>query len=335
MTYLYHTCPSHPQFYTTQEWPPRAVTPGMVYIPISIPLAYGDPGGIFPTYVDLMVEDINYMRPKERRSGEERRGERRSCERRTSEHRDRVDEPTSAKNLAKSKRREQEKKKHRSGDFEKNEGESGDAGSFTSHTSHRSHYRPHRTATDSVAAEHQADRDQDKEMRNRARLTLCWVRALVPGIPPPSHASPPVSPEVRLSTASGYFYPQPASSRSRSPVPDRLSHPLPTQEVQRPTTRPPYRRQSSIERYVRKLTPVGSRRPPPPAYESVPPYQPQRAPLQPLPSRTERVCEPGEGGKILESVAWAWAWTEGVRLATRPRKVRFADGGVPGSSRVE
>ncbi|CAK9781623.1 hypothetical protein CC85DRAFT_281648 [Cutaneotrichosporon oleaginosum] len=183
-------------------------------------------------------------------------------------------------------------------------------------------------------------RDRDNaEARNRARLTLDWVRGLVPGMPPPG-ATPPLSPAIPRSPPPGYT--------SQPPTPGETVGP----------PRPGFRRQSSWGDYFRMLAPsmpnrgrrmaptpaplapsyeahkvpvVETQRPPvPPKHDCITPPPPEVPPPvppapkvyapQPAPERPRR--RDHSPGRLLDTVAAAF----------RPRKVRFADGGRPGSN---
>ncbi|BEI84941.1 hypothetical protein CcaverHIS002_0503420 [Cutaneotrichosporon cavernicola] len=181
----------------------------------------------------------------------------------------------------------------------------------------------------------------DAETTNRARQTLRWVRGLVPGLAPPG-ATPPLSPIC--SFPPGYF---------EQPV---------------EPSRPQFRRQSSWGNYVRKLSPanLGWQTTPPPAYQAPPTVYAEPVPSQKTPTASKAPQLPA----TVTPLAADWSppvppspriytqyppppqppppaperarrrqhspacFFDSVAAAFRPRKVRFADGGQPGSSVV-
>lgn len=297
---------------------PRPTSPSMqVYVPVKIPLAFNSDGLLVPAFVNDRRRSSEY-----RRSGDERR---------SSDHRSHYPSNDQEKDKRRSSRREHREPRHSGNPG--NPGESsrkhaqpashhedeGDVRSQASRTRSRSRARPHQINETPVRPETAPDHNHnERESRNKARLTLHWVRALVPGIPPPSYASPPVSPAVHLSPPPSYFHAQHHSHSTQHTLaagPHNVAYAQPTL-AQRPT----YRRQSSLQDYMRKLTPGRSQT-----------RHPAHDPGQ-----------PSSAGKILDSVALACAesarrvgsvagLTSGGGGGWRPRKVRFADGGVPGA----
>jgi hypothetical protein len=344
-----------------------------VYVPVTVPLAFDGGGLLLPVIEERASGEYRRhsgdWRSAERPSSfrEPRRSgdyERRHRDREESEPRERSQRERGGRSRPRrSERSERSPRENESEQPEPQRQHSGrteppsDTHSITAHpgsplgSRHTRHNRAPRSSrmnaessrarsTRGEASTREATRDveatradEEAETRHRARLTLRWVRGLVPGLPPPG-ATPPLSPPVPHSPSPGYFY-------------DQTGHTF-VEPV-----RPAFRRQSSWGDYVRKLAPnipnMGWRSPAPtppaPAYQAQPvfyaehrppvppkvyaaPQQPPPVPpspkiyAQPEPARPRR--RDRSPGRLLDSVAAAF----------RPRKVRFADGGQPGSSVV-
>lgn len=369
MAYYAHHHPSmHPAH--AQPWAgpgARSTSPSsmQVYIPVTIPLAFDEHGAVIvPTFVE--------EEPKER----ERR-------------------PGSRQKKKNGKGNDRERKKSKNGsksrsvrssldiqpDIEMKRTESQDSRPRSS-TPTRRPSRRRRTESppptppkprgvyDKEHRDANRHRERDSDRRNSRRFILQWVRTIIPGIPPPSYASPPVSPIASPGSYFGYhsppqqyapYTPPPHQTAQYQTMHHQPQHQYQAQAAQYP--RPMYRRHSSLEWAMRKLTtrdrspgrhpPASSpsprspsrtqntRTPQPPPPHPMPETQTQtQTQTRPRPTRLNSHERQDGATKIFDTVATACAECarRAVDVSARAgralapiKKVRFADGGVPGA----